>query len=160
MLLSVLVGILATLIIFPETPIAKALHRFLVESLERRISRLRLGHLLLGVALTTVGAVLFMMFEGEGLRLFGMIAPEVATWFAVFDVALFIDVFAMAVAVAATTRLKAVRDQIIAGISLVPGHIRSALSSGRQRARRDKSTSARPERSDDPDPLGASYVFG
>lgn len=87
-------------------------------------------------------------------------APEVATWFAMFDVSLFIDVFAVALAVAATNRLRAVRDQIVAGISLVPGHIRSALSGRRQRARRDKLTTARPERSDDPDPFGAGYAFG
>ena len=160
MLLSVLLGILVTLIVFPETPAARMLHRFLIEPPARRMSRVRFGHMLFGVALTMIGATLFLMFEGEGLRVFGMMAPEVATWFAMFDVALFIDVFAMALAVAATARLRAVKDQIVAGVSLVPGHIRRALSGGRQRARRDKSNTTRPKRSHDPDPFGAGYAFG
>ena len=160
MLLIVLLGVLVTLIVFPETPAARMLHRFLIEPPARRMSRVRFGHMLFGVALTVIGAILFLMFEGEGLRVFGMMAPEVATWFAMFDVALFIDVFAVALALGATNRLRAVRDQIIAGIRLVPGHIRSTLSGRRQRARRDTSTTARPKRSDDPDPFGAGYAFG
>ena len=160
MLLSVLLGLLATLIVFPETPTARALHRFLVEPLARRMSRVRLGHVLFAAVLTVIGAALFLLFEGEGLRLFGMMAPDVVGWFAMFDVALFVDVFAMALAIAATTRLKAVRDQIIARVRIVPSHIRLALKGGRQRARRDKSTSSRTKRSDDPDPLGAGYAFG
>lgn len=160
MLLSVLLGVLATLTIFPDAPVAQTLHRSLVEPVARRLSRMRIGHILFAAALTATGTALFLLFEGEGLRLFGMMAPEVATWFAMFDVALFIDVFAMAVAVTATARLKAARDQVIAGVRLVPRHIRSVLSGGRQRARRDKSTTARPKRSDDPDPFGAGYAFG
>ncbi|HEX8470822.1 MAG TPA: hypothetical protein VF633_06895 [Brevundimonas sp.] len=160
MRLSLLVGILATVIVFPETPIARTLHRHLVERVAQGMNRVRLAHIVFGAALTAIGMVFIVVFEGEGLRVFGMMAPEAVSWFAMFDVALFLDVFAMTLALAATTRLKAARDQIIAGIRLVPGHIRSALSSGRRRARRDKSTTVRPKRSDDPDPFGAGYAFG
>ena len=83
-----------------------------------RMSRVRFGHMRFAAVLTAIGAALVLMFEGEGLRMFSLLAPEAVSWFAMFDVALFLDVFAMAVAVAATTRLKAVRDQIIAGVRL------------------------------------------
>ena len=160
MLLGLLLGILGTLILFPDAPVARTLHRFLVEPVARRLSRVRMGHILFAAVLTAIGAVLILAFEGEGLKLFTLMAPDAIGWFAMFDVSLFVDVFAMAVAVAATARLKAVRDQITARVRVVPSPIRSALSGRRQRMRRDKSTAARPNRSDDPDPFGAGYAFG
>lgn len=161
MLLSLLLGVLATLIVFPETPTARTLHRVLVEPVARRMSRVRLGHVLFAAAMTAIATVLIIAFEGEGLRVFGMLAPDAVGWFAMFDVTLFVDVFAMAVAVAATARLKAVRDQVVARARDALTPVRSALKGSRQRARRDKSTTPRPKRSDDPDPFGAAgYALG
>ena len=160
MLLALLLGLLATLIVFPETPPARALHRFLVEPIARRLNRVRFGHVVFGAALLLIGALLFMGLADEGLKLFSLFAPEAVSWFAMFDVAMFLDVFALAVAIAATTRLKAMRDHIVARIRTAVTQTRLALRSGRQRARRDKSTTARPTASDDPDPFGAGYAFG
>lgn len=160
MLLSLLLAVLATLIVFSETPMARALHRVVVEPVARRLSRVRLGHVLFAAAMTAIATVLILAFEGEGLRVFGMLAPDAVGWFAMFDVTLFVDVFAMTLAVAATTRLKAVRDHIVARVGVILTPLRSALKGGRQRTRRDKSTTPRPKRSDDPDPFGASYAFG
>lgn len=160
LILGLLIGALATLIVFPETPMARALHRVLVAPAARRLNRVRLGHLVFALVLTTMGAGLFALFEGEGLRLFGMMAPDVVGWFAMFDVSLFLDVFAMALALAVTTRLRAVRDQIIARATRLLDPVRRAARGGRQRARRTRSTPARPKRSDDPDPFGAGYAFG
>lgn len=160
MLLSLLLGILVTLIVFPTAPVAQTLHRFLVEPVARRLSRVRFGHVLFAAALSAIGAVLFMGMAGEGLKLFSLFAPEAVSWFAMFDAALFLDVFAMAVAIAATTRLRSVGDQIVTRVRSALTRPRSSANGGRQRARRDKSTTARPKRSDDPDPFGAGYAFG
>ena len=164
MLLSLLLGVFATLIVFPETPMARTLHRVLVKPTALRLSRVRLGHILFAAALTSIGAVLLIAFEGEGIRMFSLLAPDAVSWFAMFDVTLFVDVFAMAVAIAATTRLKALKNQITARVRTALAPARSALRSCRQRLRRDKATT-RPTRSDDPDPtsfppFGAGYAFG
>jgi len=165
MLLCLMLGLLAILIAFPETPIGQALHRVLVEPLARRLSRVRPGHLVFAAVLITFVAALILLFEWEGVRLVGMAAPEVVTWLGMFDAAAVLDLAAVAIAMAATTRFRAVRDRILAIAGQVLATVRRAPGGGRQRSRRTRPTAARPPRSDDPDPAPslagwAGYAFG
>jgi hypothetical protein len=110
--------------------------------------------------LTAGVTAMILLFEWEGVRLVGMAAPEVVAWLGMFDAAAVLDLAALAIAMAATTRFRAVRDRVLALAGQAVTAVRAGLRSGRQRARRDRPTAPRPTRSDDPDPFGARYVFG
>jgi hypothetical protein len=158
MLLCLLLGILTTLIAFPETPIGKSLNRLLVEAVARRLNRIRPGHLVFAAIL--IGAIIAMivLFEWEGVRLVGMAAPEIVTWLGMFDAAVVLDLAAVAIAFAATTRFKAIRDRILAVVGQTVATVRTLA---RGRSRRDRPTAPRPTRSHDPDPVGwTGYAFG
>jgi Zn-dependent protease with chaperone function len=162
MLLCLLLGVLATLIAFPETPVGRTLHRVLVEPLARRLNRIRPGHLIFAATLIAFATTLVLLFEWEGVRLVGMAAPEVMSWLAMFDAAAVLDLAALAVAMAATTRFRTVRDRVSALADQVVTAARRVLARGRRRSR---PTAPRPPRSDDPDPAGwpagwKAYAFG
>ncbi len=158
MLFSLLLGVLAILIIFPETPMGRALHRLLVGPLAARLNRVRPGHLIFVGVLIALATGLIMLFEWEGVRLVGMAAPEVVSWLAMFDAAAMLDLAAVAVAMAATTRFRAVRDRVLVMAGQAVTSVRTVLARGRQRSPKVRSTAPRPTRSDDPDPFGA-YAF-
>jgi hypothetical protein len=165
MLLCLLSGVLATLILFPETPMGRVLHRVLVETLARRLNRIRAGHLMFAGVLIAFATGLILLFEWEGVRLVGMAAPEVAAWLGMFDAAAVLDLAAVAVAMAANSRFRAARDRVLALIDRLVATVRGALARGRQRSRRDRPTAPRPIRSDDPDPAPSlarwtNYAFG
>jgi len=160
MLLCLLLGILATLIAFPETPIGRALHRVLVEPLARRLNRIRPGHLIFAAALIGFATGLILLFEWEGVRLVGMAAPEVMSWLAMFDAAAVLDLAAVAVAMAATTRFRTVRDRVLMMAGQMVTVARTVLTRGRQRAFKARPTAPKPPRPDDPDPAWAGYAFG
>lgn len=159
MLLSLLLGILAVLIVFPGTPMARALSRLLVEPLAARLNRIRPGHLIFAGVLIALATALIVFFEWEGVRLIGMAAPEVMGWLAMFDAAAVLDLAAVAIAMAATTRFRAVRDRVLATAAQVVTTTRTVLARGRQRAFKARPTAPKSTRSDDPDPFGA-YAFG
>jgi hypothetical protein len=161
MLLCLLLGILATLIAFPETPIGRALHRVLIEPLARRLNRIRPGHLIFAAALIACATGLVLLFEWEGVRLVGMAAPEIMSWLAMFDAAAVLDLAAVAIAMAATTRFRAVRDRVLALADQAVTIARVALARGRRRSPKARPTAPRPPRCDDPDPAGwTAYAFG
>lgn len=160
MLLCLLLGILATLIAFPQTPIGRALHRLLVAPLARRLNRIRSGHLIFAAALIGFATALVLLFEWEGVRLVGMAAPEVASWLAMFDAAAVLDLAAVAIAMAATTRFRTIRDRVLMVVSQAVTTVRGALARGRQRSPKARPT-PRPMKSEDPDPAGwRGYAFG
>jgi hypothetical protein len=159
MLLSLMLGVLAILIVFPETPMARALSRVLVQPLAARLNRVRPGHLIFAGVLIALATALIMVFEWEGVRLVGMFAPEVTGWLAMFDAAAVLDLAAVAIAMAATTRFRAVRGRVLAMAGQVVTVARTVLARGRRRSTKPRPTAPRPLRSDDPDPAGA-YAFG
>lgn len=161
MLLSLLLGTLAVLIVFPETPMARALHRLLVQPLAARMNRVRPGHLIFAGVLIALATTLIVFFEWEGVRLVGMAAPEVMGWLAMFDAAAVLDLAAVAVAMAATTRFRVVRDRVLAIAGQVVAAVRPVLARGRRHSPKARPTAPRPKRSDDPDPAGwVAYAFG
>ncbi len=160
MLLSLLLGILAVLIVFPETAMARALFRWLVQPLAEKLNRVRPGHLVFAAVLIALATALIVFFEWEGVRLVGMAAPEVVSWLAMFDVAAVLDLAAVAIAMAAATRFRAVRDRALAMAGQMVTVARTVLTRGRQRAFKARPTAPKPPRSDDPDPAWVGYAFG
>ncbi|MBC6981473.1 hypothetical protein [Caulobacter sp. 17J80-11] len=124
------------------------------EGLARSLARLSSGHLVLAAAMVALGLGLFLAFEGDGLRLFSFIAPELTAWFAMFDIALLVDVALVAVAVFATTRFRSLRDQAV----LVAQRLVSRRRGGRSRSARTRVRRPAEPGADDPDPAWAVFA--
>jgi hypothetical protein len=107
-------------------------------------------------ALAVVGLFMVLLFEVEGLRLFGMMLPETLVWFAAFDVGVFVDALLIAVAVSGANGLRVVRERLriaTAGIGLAVRR----LAARAPRPRRPADPRKRP--ADDPDPYAAYFAF-
>ncbi|WP_312066079.1 hypothetical protein [Brevundimonas sp.] len=152
---AVVVLVVALLASFPTTRIGRGLHRLLVETPARRLNALSPGRVVFYAVLGAAGLILFGLFELEGLRVFSLFAPELILWFGMFDVALFLDVFILAAALAAGARFRAMSATLAQGV-------RQVVISLRQRpAARSRAPKARPVRADgsaDPDPGWAVFA--
>jgi hypothetical protein len=140
---------------WPNTSLGRWLRRWLVEAPARALSRITPRRMISTAALAALGAVLFLLFETEGLRLFAMAAPELIGWAALFDLTVALDVVASVLTVAAGARLKPLMARArlaIARITTPPCRAARAL-----RAR--ITSRPGPRRSDDPEP-GFGYAFG
>lgn len=163
-MLGLLVLIVVLLAAFPGSELGRWLRRILVEEPARRLNRMTAGRMAFYLALCVVGLVMFGLFEVEGLRLFGFMAPEVIVWFGMFDVALFVDVFIIAASVLATARVRAVRTLMAArvrrgwaGVLVWRGLARPGMR-GRSKAGRSVRAAKKTGR-DDPDPVWLGAVL-
>lgn len=95
----------------PETPIAKILKRWLVDTPAGILSRLT--PIRLGLALAVLGASILVvnLFAADGALLLGMALPEAMVWFIAFDVATMLDLLAAVAMVATGARFRGLRDQ-------------------------------------------------
>ncbi|WP_409020081.1 hypothetical protein [Brevundimonas vesicularis] len=149
---------IATLIIillaaFPATSIGKTLRNWLVDAPARRLNRVTPGHLAFYLSLGVIGFTLFSLFGAEGLRLFSLMAPELAVWFVVFDVSLFLDVFLLSIALAATNQARIIRAEVLRKLDCVR---MAVISRGSARARATKPVTRKAKKAvaEDPDPWG------
>ena len=110
MLVLMLCAALIAIAMSPDTLIGKGLKRLLIELPARALSRLTPGRIAIGLAVLAVAALVAVLYEAEGLRLLGLALPEGAAWVAAFDVATFLDLFTAVAMVAATARLRDLRD--------------------------------------------------
>lgn len=151
MLTFVLACVLA-LTVFPTSPIGRLLRRYLVEAPARRLNAIKPAHIVMMVGLALVGLILFRLFDAEGVRVFGMMAPEIGVWFGTFELSLVTDALAVGLAIAATTRL---RDAFLM-VGRAIGRAASWLT--RRIAPRGRASAPRPpkteEASGDPEPWG------
>jgi hypothetical protein len=143
---------LLALAAFPTSSIGRVLRRYLVEAPARRLNAIKAGHIVILVGLALVGLIFYGLFDAEGLRVFGLMAPEIGVWFSTFELSLVMDVLAVGLAVAATTRF---RDRAL----LVGDAIRRAASwLARRIAPRGRASAPRPPKTDeasgDPEPWG------
>ena len=139
----------------PTTSIGRGLHRLLVETPARRLNALSPGRIAFYAALGAAGLVLFGLFELEGLRLFSLFTPELILWFGMFDVAVFLDVFILAAALGATSRIRAARATLVQGVRQISSSLRSRTAA-RPRAPKARPVCADKADSADPDP---AWVF-
>lgn len=100
---------LAVLVLFPETGAARFLRRWLIEAPARWLNRTTVWRVLFFGGLIAAGLAMTLLFEAEGLLLYGFMAPEIALWAMMFDVGLVIDAILIAAAVLAGNGLKVAR---------------------------------------------------
>ena len=153
MLVWLLLAALCALVMFPETAIGKGLRRGLVETPARWLSRLTPGRIALALTLVGISLLVALVFETEGLRLLGMALPEALTWVAAFDIATFLDLFALVALAAASARVQALRDTARSAIAWISTRgsrtVGAARRIGRARQRRVRRPKAPPARGDD-----------
>lgn len=157
MMLCLMLAVLGLLVLVPDAPLVRDLHRLLVKAPVRWLSRVTPGRIAFWLGLSLVGLILFGLFEADGVRLFSFLAPDVVLWFGMFDVALFLDVFLIAAAMIATTRVRVVRDRLVLATQKAWRTV--LLHIGRGRSRRVRP--ARPSKPgrDDADPwAGLAYA--
>lgn len=105
---------LAVMILFPETPLARTLRRWLVEAPARALNRATIWRLAFYAGLIAAGILMLILFEAEGALLYGLMAPEVLVWATLFDVGLVIDALLITAAILATNGVRAIRTQVSA----------------------------------------------
>lgn len=149
--LGLAIAMIAVILVLPDSGTGRGLRRILVEAPARHLNRLRSGQVAFYAGLGLLGLVMVMAFEAEGLRVFGLILPETLVWFAMFDVAVFIDALLITGAVLATNGLRVVRDRVQTVLGRAPILIRRTAA----RARRVLRPASRPKgRTDDDGPAG------
>ena len=97
-----------TLLIAPDTPVGRFLHRHLVTVAAARLGRITRGHVLLGLTLCGLVAFMVWLMQGDVLALLGMVAPEATGWLITFEVSSYLDVLAAVVFAMATVRVRGI----------------------------------------------------
>lgn len=154
---AVVALVVALLASFPTTRIGRGLHRLLIVTPARRLNALSPGRVAFYAALGAAGLILFGLFELEGLRVFSLFAPDLILWFGMFDVALFLDVFILAVALGAGARFRAMSDTLAQGVRQVVILLRQRPAA-RSRAPKARPVQAEKPGSADPDPSWAVFA--
>lgn len=146
----VVLGVMATVVVmlaFPDTGIGRGLHGWLVEAPAAALNRVARGKAVFYGLMALLGLMLVLLFEAEGMRLFGFLLPDTLVWFALFDVGVFVDALLITGAILATNGLRAIRAQAKA----VPGQVSTVLRRLTARARRVPRPSQRPTGTPDDD---------
>lgn len=158
-MLALFFTFVAVMVLFPETPAARWLHRWLVQPVAAWLNRLSWMNLGLAVALFAGVGLMTLLFGAEGLRVFGMMAGEGMIWLTLFDATILIDLFVVGTVLAGVTRVRAMRDLALARLRTAGTAIIAVQRAGRQRTRRSRPTAAaKPRRTDGPDPFGLAYA--
>ncbi len=103
---------MAVMVLFPETGAARFLRHWLIEAPARALNRTAVWRIAFFSALIAAGLLMTILFETEGLLVYGMMAPEIAVWAALFDVGLVIDAFLITTAILAGNGFRVVKTQI------------------------------------------------
>lgn len=105
---SALLVLLLMLFAAGETPVGRAMHRVLVERPAAWLAGFTRGQVLLLGASLLFGVLLFLLMEEEGLRLFGMYAPELMGLITSIELTSAVELLVVTVATATTARARAV----------------------------------------------------
>ena len=106
MLAIILFAVLAVAVLAPETPLGKAVRQCLIDVPARKLNSLKRAHWLAVIVAVGMLLALFVYAKTEGVMLFAQGLPEALSWFAMFDVATYIDAMAVIALLAATVRLR------------------------------------------------------
>jgi hypothetical protein len=122
MLIDVVFAVLVLALWFPETRIGGVLRRLLIDNPARWLAKLKRGQVLLALVIFAALAAAYAIGRQDGLIVAGQMTAEGLTYAMAFDLATWLDVTAIALAIAVTLRF---RDAI-----------RPAATQARQWARR------------------------
>ena len=131
---------LAVMLASPDSAPGRVLRRALVETPARALNRLRRGRIVFFILLAAAGLLLALLFKADGVRLFGLMLPDLMIWFAVFDVGVFIDALLIAGAILAANGVSETRVRVAAA----PRMIARLLARRRPRARLPRRARPRP----------------
>ena len=140
----------AVVALFPETDVARALNRWLIENPARWLNRTAIWRIAFYSALIAAGIAMTLLFETEGLMVYAMMAPEIAAWAILFDVGIMIDALLITAAVLATNGLKVARMQGRALVDRVATGVRTRFTARTRKVRPPASQG--PRTSDDDRP--------
>ena len=157
-MLACVILVVVWLVVFPTNPLGRALRRLLVDLPAERLGGITPGKAAFYCSLATAGAVLFWLFETEGLRLFSLMAPDLIVWFTMFDVSVFLDVFLLTVAVAARARVRILAVALVSQVQRVSSSIVGRVT-GRDRAPRIRTTRTNSLPSDDGEPADHGFAM-
>ena len=142
----------AVVVLFPETKVARSLTHWLIEAPAQWLNRTAVWRIAFYSALIGAGIVMTLLFEAEGMIVYGLMAPEIMVWAVMFDVGVMIDALLITAAVLATNGLKVARMQGRVFLGRVVAGMRTRW---RNRARKVRPPTARgPRKSSDDDRPG------
>jgi hypothetical protein len=135
-----LLALWATLGLARDTPIARLLHRIMVEQPATALNRVNRGDILLAIVLIGLGSLIAWYGEADGVRMLSMAVPDAAVWLTTFEVSAYLDVLAALAATAALVRLRSARIFLMA--LLAPLMRRPAIGDARPRCSRRRAVIA------------------
>ena len=151
-LMTVMVA--AVIVLCPETKIARSLTHWLIEAPARWLNRTAMWRIAFYSGLIGAGIVMTLLFEAEGMIVYGFMVPEVLAWAVMFDVGVMIDALLITAAVMATNGLKVARIQ---GRVLIDRVVTGVRTRWTTRARKVRPPAARgPRKSDEDRPASAA----
>ena len=106
MLATVLYAAVFVAVVYPDTATGKAIRNVLVAITNRIGSHLTWARVLFAVAVICAVVAAIDVIGRDGIQMFAAAAPEVIAWFVAFDIATYIDVMALAWALAALVRVR------------------------------------------------------
>ncbi|WP_420606600.1 hypothetical protein [Novosphingopyxis sp.] len=153
MIAAAFLALCAAMAIAGDSPVGRALHRWLVERPAAVFDRIGFDHLV--VAAMAVGLLLLAIWcgEGDGLRMLGFAAPDLAAWLTTVEIATYLDALAATALAVSTMRLKRVHRLSMAVLTSSFSH--PALNAARPRCRRHRTNIA--PANDDED--GAAFAL-
>ena len=153
MLIILFCAAVATMVLWPQTPAATFLRRWLVEAPARR---LRPGVLVFGAVLL-IGVAAALAFGGSDGFMVAAQAPEAIAWFATFDVATWIDVIVVAWLLSASVRIGAALQSLGHAVVRTAGAV---LASAKARGRAPRQTRRVRRRAPPPPDEGRGWAGG
>ena len=104
-LILTLLGLCLAMVLAPETPAARFLHRALIALPARGLARISRGHIVYSLVLVALAAAALAFLDEELLVVLSLMAPEALAWFAMFEIGTLIETFVLVTAAATTLRL-------------------------------------------------------
>lgn len=101
---------LALVVLAPGTAIGRLLRRLLIDLPARKLNQARPAHLAAGLVALSLAVAVIVYAKTEGMMVVAQGFPEGWAWFAMFDVATYVDAIALLALLAATVRLRAAYD--------------------------------------------------
>lgn len=109
MLTLLLLGLWALMLAGRQTPIGRALYRWMVEKPNRRIARIARGQLLLAIVMLAIVTGLVWGLENDGRMLVTMGWPEFMAFASAVDLSALLDLAAVALVSATMVRVRGLR---------------------------------------------------
>ncbi len=113
--------VLLIAILSPGAPLGRVTRELLIEAPVRKLKTFRRSHWIALLAAIGTMVAVFIYAKTEGAMFFASGLPETLQWFAIFDVATYMDVVGLLVLLAASIRFRAAYTALHSAIIAVRG---------------------------------------